>query len=79
MAYVCAIFKSDNMTSNISLASGSSSARYLNAVALCNIKQSVNAYGGNSYSAVQNSVYITTGASAELVFPQCCVMVAILF
>ena len=53
------------MTSNISLASGSSSARYLNAVALCNIKQSVNAYGGNSYSAVQNSVYITTGASAE--------------
>jgi len=62
---ICAIFKSDNMTSNISLASGSSSARYLNAVALCNIKQSVNAYGGNSYSAVQNSVYITTGASAE--------------
>ena len=61
---ICAIFKSDNMTSNISLASGSSSARYLNAVALCNIKQSVNAYGGNSYSAVQNSVYITTGASA---------------
>ena len=62
---ICAIFKSDNMISNISLASGSSSARYLNAVALCNIKQSVNAYGGNSYSAVQNSVYITTGASAE--------------
>lgn len=62
---ICAIFKSDNMISNISLASGSSSARYLNAVALCNIKQSVNSYGGNSYSAVQNSVYITTGASAE--------------
>ena len=62
---ICAIFKSDNMISNISLASGSSSARYLNAVVLCNIKQSVNAYGGNSYSAVQNSVYITTGASAE--------------
>ena len=62
---ICAIFKSDNMISNISLASGSSSARYLNAVVLCNMKQSVNAYGGNSYSAVQNSVYITTGASAE--------------
>ena len=62
---ICAIFKSDNMISNISLASGSSNARYLNAVVLCNMKQSVNAYGGNSYSAVQNSVYITTGASAE--------------
>ena len=62
---ICAIFKSDNMISNISLASGSSSARYLNAVVLCNMKQSVNAYGGNSYSAVQSSVYITTGASAE--------------
>ena len=62
---ICVVFKSDNMISNISLASGSSSARYLNAVVLCNMKQSVNAYGGNSYSAVQNSVYITTGASAE--------------
>ena len=62
---ICAIFKSDNMVANIPLAVSTSSYRYVNAVVLCNIKQSVNAYGGNSYSAVQNSVYITTGASAE--------------
>ena len=62
---ICAIFKSDNMISNIALASGSSNDGYVNAVVLCNIKQSVNAYGGNSYSAIQNSVYITTGSGAE--------------
>lgn len=62
---ICAIFKSDNMVANIPLAVSTSSYRYVNAVVLCNIKQSVNAYGGNSYSAIQNSVYITTGASAE--------------
>ena len=62
---ICAIFKSDNMVANIPLAVSTSSYRYVNAVALCNIKQSVNAYGGNSYSAIQNSVYITTGAGAE--------------
>ena len=62
---ICAIFKSDNMVANIPLAVSTSSYRYVNSVALCNMKQSVNAYGGNSYSAIQNSVYITTGASAE--------------
>ena len=62
---ICAIFKSDNMVANIPLTVSTSSYRYVNAVVLCNIKQSVNAYGGNSYSAIQNSVYITTGASAE--------------
>lgn len=62
---ICSIFKSNNMIANIPLAVSTSSYRYVNSVALCNMKQSVNAYGGNSYSAVQNSVYITTGASAE--------------
>lgn len=59
---LCAIFKSDNMISNIPLLSSST---LINGVILCNMKQSVTPYGGNSYSAIQNSVYIPTGVTAS--------------
>lgn len=59
---ICAVFKSDDMINNIPLLTSDTA---INGVILCNMKQSIIPYGGNSYSAKQNSVYITTGVNAD--------------
>lgn len=61
---LCAIFQSNDMSSNIGRAgskTGICPQGYANSVPLCNLKQSVTPYGGITYSARQNSTYITTG------------------
>lgn len=62
---VCAVFRSKDMWNLISPVGGipeiAPGPEDVNTVALCNLKQSVSPYGGSSYSARQNSVYIPTG------------------
>lgn len=59
---ICAVFRSDNLHTNIPLANSNSDINKTNAVMLCNIKQNVNQYGGSSHASRQNSVYISTGS-----------------
>ena len=55
---ICAVFNSSNMINDIPrLTSGKN-----NSVILCNLIQNTIPYGGNSYSAKQNSTYISTGS-----------------
>lgn len=62
---VCVVFKSDDLKQNIPNATVTENYSNTTAVLLCNMTQSVIPYGGNSYSAIQNSVYIPTGTSAN--------------
>lgn len=70
---ICAVFKSENLNKNIPYVDSTVSDTdndtvkinkldNTNAVLLCNIKRSVTPYGGNTYSARQNSIYISTGS-----------------
>lgn len=67
---VCAVFRSKNMWNNITpvgmFPDATPGPADVNTVALCNLKQSVTPYGGNSYSARQNSVYIPTGTYQKI-------------
>lgn len=60
---ICAVFKSNDMLSKIPLVNSKTYNNETNAVVLCNMKQNVSPYGGNSYTAIQNSVYIPTSAN----------------
>lgn len=63
---VCALLQSNGITNSIPTSSGLID-RQLNAVRLCNIRQNVNPYGGNTYSARQNSAYLSTGVTSGTV------------
>ena len=62
---ICAVFKSDDLLLNIPRVTTTSTYKNITAVLLCNMKQNTTTYGGDSYSSIQNSVYISTGASAN--------------
>jgi hypothetical protein len=58
---ICAILYSKDLYTNCPLINSTSSLANTVAIKLCNLKQAVTAYGGESYSARQNSTYISTG------------------
>ena len=62
---ICSVFKSDDLLLNIPRVTTTSTYKNITAVLLCNMKQNTTTYGGDSYSSIQNSVYISTGASAN--------------
>lgn len=62
---ICAVFKSDELTDKIGFIDSSTDLYSLNAVYLCNIKQNVSQYGGNSYANRQNSVYLSCGSYTD--------------
>lgn len=57
---ICVIFQSNNITINIPEI-GLSRPTKANSVVLCNIRQNISPYGGNSYTSRTNSIYISTG------------------
>lgn len=57
---LCAIIHSKNMLDGNSFLQPSTPADAIS-VKLCNLKQQVNPYGGNTYASRQNSIYISNG------------------